>query len=73
MPAIPLAGPLLLWGAVWSRLAGPKPSFQLGGGAQIWGSCVASANSPLALVRRGLRQWLELGAPAEKLVLGLPW
>lgn len=40
---------------------------------QIWGSCVASANAPLALVRRGLGQWLELGVPANKLVLGLPW
>ncbi|KAL4440207.1 hypothetical protein ABPG75_003208 [Micractinium tetrahymenae] len=41
--------------------------------SQIWGSCVASANSPLPLVRRGLGQWLELGVPAKKLVLGLPW
>jgi di-N-acetylchitobiase len=40
---------------------------------QIWGRCVASANSPLALVRRGLQQWLQLGAPRSKLVLGLPW
>lgn len=40
---------------------------------QIWGSCVASANSPAALVRRGVQQWLELGIPAHKLVLGLPW
>ena len=42
-------------------------------GAQIWGSCVASANTPLALMRRGVDQWLGLGAPANKLVLGLPW
>ena len=41
--------------------------------AQIWGRCVASANSPLALVRRGLQQYLDLGMPASKLVLGLPW
>ncbi|KAL4858571.1 Di-N-acetylchitobiase [Chlorella vulgaris] len=39
----------------------------------IWGRCVASANSPLALVRRGLQQWLQLGAPRSKLVLGLPY
>lgn len=40
---------------------------------QIWGSCVASANTPLALLERGLEQWLQLGVPADKLVLGLPW
>ncbi len=42
-------------------------------GAQIWGRCVASANSPLALARRGVQQYLDLGVPAGKLVLGLPW
>ncbi|PRW45439.1 di-N-acetylchitobiase [Chlorella sorokiniana] len=41
--------------------------------SQIWGSCVASANSPAALVLRGAQQWLELGIPADKLILGLPW
>ncbi|KAK9841972.1 hypothetical protein WJX81_002090 [Elliptochloris bilobata] len=41
--------------------------------SQIWGRCVASANSPLALVRRGVQQYLDLGVPASKLVLGLPW
>ncbi|GAB4818243.1 hypothetical protein N2152v2_005289 [Parachlorella kessleri] len=41
--------------------------------SQIWGRCVASANAPQALVRRGLQQWLDLGVPARKLVLGLPW
>lgn len=40
---------------------------------QIWGSCVASANTPLALLERGLEQWLGLGVPAAKLLLGLPW
>jgi len=34
---------------------------------------VASANSPLALARRGVQQYLDLGVPAGKLVLGLPW
>ena len=41
--------------------------------AQIWGRCVASANSPLALVRHGVQQYLDLGVPVSKLVLGLPW
>ena len=40
---------------------------------QIWGTCVASANTPLALMQRGVDQWLALGIPAVKLVLGLPW
>ena len=40
---------------------------------QIYGQCVAAANSPAALVGRGLGQWLDLGVPASKLVLGLPW
>ena len=39
----------------------------------MYGQCVAAANSPAALVEHGLRQWLELGVPRSKLVLGLPW
>ncbi|KAK9837735.1 hypothetical protein WJX74_003939 [Apatococcus lobatus] len=41
--------------------------------SQIWGSCVASANSPLAQARHGLEQYLQLGIAADKMVLGLPW
>jgi len=41
--------------------------------SQIWGQCVAQANSPLELVRHGVQQYLALGIPASKLVLGLPW
>ena len=40
---------------------------------QIWGQCKAKANSPLALVRAGVQQYLALGIPASKLVLGVPW
>jgi hypothetical protein len=40
---------------------------------QILGRCVASANSPLDTVRKGVQQWLDLGVPPHKLVLGLPW
>lgn len=40
---------------------------------QILGRCIAGANSPIDAVRRGVRQWLALGVPAKKLVLGLPW
>lgn len=49
------------------------PDLSMSARTQIWGSCVASANTPLALMRRGLAQWLGLGIPADKLVLGLPW
>ncbi|KAF6266769.1 glycoside hydrolase superfamily [Scenedesmus sp. NREL 46B-D3] len=41
--------------------------------SQILGRCIAGANSPLDAVRRGVRQWLSLGLPPSKLVLGLPW
>ncbi len=34
---------------------------------------MANANSPLALVRAGVQQYLALGIPASKLVLGVPW
>jgi Di-N-acetylchitobiase len=34
--------------------------------SQIWGRCVASANSPLELLRHGLMQWLAVGVPASK-------
>eukprot|EP00882_Tetradesmus_deserticola_P018438 GHRQ01019805.1.p1 GENE.GHRQ01019805.1~~GHRQ01019805.1.p1 ORF type:complete len:197 (+),score=76.88 GHRQ01019805.1:1-591(+) len=41
--------------------------------SQILGRCIAGANSPIDAVRRSVRQWLSLGIPASKLVLGLPW
>jgi hypothetical protein len=40
---------------------------------QILGRCIASANSPIDTVRKGVQHWLDLGVPARKLVLGLPW
>lgn len=41
--------------------------------AQILGRCIASANSPLDTVRRGVQQWIDLGVTPSKLILGLPW
>ncbi|KAI8463528.1 MAG: glycoside hydrolase superfamily [Monoraphidium minutum] len=41
--------------------------------SQIPGRCVASANAPLDVVAKGVRQWVELGVDPTKLVLGLPW
>ena len=42
--------------------------------SQVWGRCIASANSPSSVVRRSLHQWIEvLGLPRDKLILGLPW
>ena len=41
--------------------------------SQIYGPCIASANSPLAQTIKGIQRFQELGIPAEKLVLGQPW
>lgn len=40
---------------------------------KILGRCIASANSPIDTVRKGVQHWLDFGLPADKLVLGLPW
>lgn len=40
---------------------------------QILGRCIASANSPIDTVKKGVQQWIDLGVPPYKLVLGLPW
>ena len=41
--------------------------------SQIFGRCIASANSPLGLAQRGIQRYLQLGIPAEKLIMGTPW
>jgi len=41
--------------------------------SQIFGPCIASANSPPALIAQGMTAFLDLGIPADQLVLGLPW
>jgi di-N-acetylchitobiase len=42
--------------------------------SQIYGNqCIASANSPLGKTIRGIEQYLELGIPRNKIVLGQPW
>lgn len=41
--------------------------------SQIFGRCIASANTPAEVARHGIERFLELGIPANKLVLGLPW
>lgn len=41
--------------------------------SQIFGRCIASANTPVDVARRGIERFLQLGISAEKLVLGLPW
>ncbi|CAD7699078.1 unnamed protein product [Ostreobium quekettii] len=40
---------------------------------QVWGRCIAQANSPIEQVERGLYEFLHMGIPASKLVLGVPW
>lgn len=41
--------------------------------SQIFGACIASANSALSTTHAGMEGYLDLGIPADKLVLGLPW
>ncbi|XP_041367582.1 di-N-acetylchitobiase-like [Gigantopelta aegis] len=41
--------------------------------SQIFERCVAGANSGYYKAQKGLEDYLALGIPAEKLVLGLPW
>ena len=41
--------------------------------SQIFGACTASANSALPTTASGIKGFLELGIPPDKLVLGLPW
>lgn len=41
--------------------------------SQIFGRCIASANTPLSTAQRGISRYLDLGIPLNKLVLGLPW
>ncbi|XP_065844596.1 di-N-acetylchitobiase-like [Oscarella lobularis] len=41
--------------------------------SQIWGPCVASANSPLPMTARGIEEYMNLGIDPYQLVLGQPW
>ncbi|GAV08777.1 hypothetical protein RvY_18422 [Ramazzottius varieornatus] len=41
---------------------------------QVWGpSCIAMSNTPFLRMVDGVRGYLSLNIPAEKLILGLPW
>jgi hypothetical protein len=40
---------------------------------QMFTRCVGSANTPYDSAQRAVRQYLALGIPPSKLVLGLPW
>ncbi|XP_030850869.1 di-N-acetylchitobiase [Strongylocentrotus purpuratus] len=41
--------------------------------SQIFGDCIAKANSPYDQTAQGVEAFLKLGIPAKKLVLGVPW
>jgi len=41
--------------------------------SQIFGKCIASANSPLSVAERGVVRYKQLGIAPEKLILGTPW
>eukprot|EP01089_Gocevia_fonbrunei_P013710 TRINITY_DN3570_c0_g3_i1.p1 TRINITY_DN3570_c0_g3~~TRINITY_DN3570_c0_g3_i1.p1 ORF type:complete len:360 (+),score=61.54 TRINITY_DN3570_c0_g3_i1:105-1184(+) len=41
--------------------------------SQIFGPCIASANSPVDLLAAGLHNFTKLGIEVDKLVIGVPW
>eukprot|EP00040_Diaphanoeca_grandis_P012293 m.62432 g.62432 ORF g.62432 m.62432 type:complete len:401 (-) comp23154_c1_seq3:152-1354(-) len=41
--------------------------------SQIFGRCIASANSPVGLAQRAIVRYTDLGIDPSKLILGLPW
>ncbi|XP_054757207.2 di-N-acetylchitobiase-like [Lytechinus pictus] len=41
--------------------------------SQIFGDCIAKANSPYHQTAQGVEAFLKLGIPAKKMVLGVPW
>jgi di-N-acetylchitobiase len=41
--------------------------------SQIYGRCIASANSPLSVAQRGVQRYRDIGINLTKLVLGIPW
>lgn len=41
--------------------------------SQIFDQCVASANAPLPVCKKGIEDYLRLDIPAAKLILGVPW
>ena len=41
--------------------------------SQIFGPCIASANSALSTTAKGIKEYLDLGIPADRIVLSLPW
>lgn len=41
--------------------------------SQVYHQSIASANTPVGIAMLGLRQYLALGVPPEKIVMGFPW
>eukprot|EP00501_MAST-03F_sp_TOSAG23-6_P000835 GSMAST32.ASY1.ANO1.866.1 assembled CDS len=41
--------------------------------SQITNACIASANSPISTVMKGIHRFLDIGVPKKKLILGVPW
>lgn len=41
--------------------------------SQVWDACIAAANAPTPGTIHGVSRYLDLGIPASKLVLGVPW
>ena len=41
--------------------------------SQVYAQCIASANTPIGTMALGISEFLAVGVPASKLVIGLPW
>eukprot|EP01059_Diplonema_ambulator_P029700 TRINITY_DN4938_c0_g1_i1.p1 TRINITY_DN4938_c0_g1~~TRINITY_DN4938_c0_g1_i1.p1 ORF type:complete len:411 (+),score=73.94 TRINITY_DN4938_c0_g1_i1:170-1234(+) len=41
--------------------------------SQIFEQCIAAPNAALPIVYQGVQQYLALGVPPQKIILGLPW
>lgn len=41
--------------------------------SQVFGRCIAGANSPASRLARGLQRYIDIGVSPNKLVLGTPW
>ena len=41
--------------------------------SQIFDQCVASANAPVNICKKGIEEYLLIGVEPKKLILGIPW
>jgi len=41
--------------------------------SQIFDQCIASANAPFFGMVHGVEQYIQVGVPPSKMILGVPW